>query len=83
MYNKGVLTYQKGEPIDLQVISVILASPQVEHQFNIFHCNLCGNKMFQYSGTILMILPGETKTTIPVVVKCHGCKTRYLLNSII
>lgn len=79
-----MLAVIKGIDTDMKVISLILeSSKDFPGVFKLFHCIHCGYKMFQYSGDIVMLLPGGTKTLSPVVIMCHSCKQRYLINSIL
>ena len=74
----------QGNKQDIQVTSIILESdPLHPDMFTLFYCPKCGDTLFQYSGTVVMIVPGETKTKLPIIRQCRKCKTKYLINSIV
>ena len=74
----------KGNIQDLKVTSIILESDSLNpDMFLMFFCPKCSHALFQYSGTIVMIVPGGTRTPLPFIKECKTCKTRYLINSIV
>lgn len=78
-----MITVMNGNEVNLKVTSIVLESnPDTPDLFSMFYCPKCGKPIFQYAGTIIMIVPGGTKVNIPIVEMCKGCKTRYLINSI-
>lgn len=73
-----------GEKIDIPVTSIILESdPLHPEMFALFFCPKCGDNLFQYSGTVIMIVPGGTHAKLPLIKQCRKCKTKYLINSIV
>lgn len=77
-----MLTIIQEREVNIKVTSLIL-EPDVEHpnMFKAFHCSDCGKVAFQYSGHIIMSVPGGVKTLIPLIKMCATCKKRYLIAS--
>lgn len=73
----------QGIPTNLKVTSAVLESdPENPEIFILYHCWRCGNRLLQFSGNVLMLLPGAVPATVPIVLLCKVCKTRHLINSI-
>lgn len=73
----------QGKETNLKVTSLILESdPLNPDMMSIFHCLICGQKGFQYSASIIMVIPGGTKVNVPIIHQCDRCKHRYLINSL-
>lgn len=74
----------EGIEQDLKLTSHILESdPFNPSMFLMFHCWKCGKSLFQFSGNVIMTVPGETPTTLPIIYMCRTCKQRHLINSIL
>ncbi len=71
-----------AQPVNLKVTSLIL-EPDYENpeMFKAFRCFDCGKVVFQYSGNIVMLVPGGVKVPMPILQMCHGCKKRFLVAS--
>jgi len=73
-------------PTEIDVTSVILSYNTREADFNnliLWHCPICNQPLFQYTGKVLMIVPGMTPATSPpILIACARCKHKYLVNSI-
>jgi hypothetical protein len=71
-----------GEDKEIQVTSVILApdinDPKGENLY-MFHCWKCGNKILQFQGTVVKIIPGMVPAKLPTIIRCSNskCKQHY------
>jgi uncharacterized protein with PIN domain len=75
----------RGKEIEEDVTSVVLqfkAEDSLESLL-LWHCPICTEPLFQFSGKMISIIPGSTPTKIPVIVDCRKCKNKYLINSIV
>ena len=73
----------KGGEINFEVTSLAIIKGGIARQL---HCLYCGELLpFQYVGEIIKILPGETPTEIPFIVKCprRDCRHTYLVEKIL
>ena len=79
----------RGQSVDVDLTSVILEyNPILDENETLeslilWHCPICNQPLFQYSGKVIMIVPGKTPTKIPVIVNCEKCHHKYLINSIL
>lgn len=68
---------------NLKVTSYVIESdhdnPTMMH---LFYCWKCGKSLFQFSGDVVMSMPGPIFTPVPIVIKCRNCDQRHLINSI-
>lgn len=79
---RAMLVLMGEKEQNLKVTSVVLeGDPNDPTRFSLFHCPKCTNKLIQHAGHVAMILPGGTKTLLPIVVLCPKCSTRYLFNT--
>lgn len=75
----------RSVPVNLRVTSVILEQ-DIDHpeMMKAFHCPDCGKNVgVQYTGNIVMIVPGNTHALVPLFKSCPQCKKKYLFNSIL
>lgn len=69
---------------NIKVTSLILEQNHLNPEImKMFHCSDCGKALFQYNANLVMMLPGGTFSSIPIINFCKICKKRYLLNSIL
>ena len=79
----------QGKPVDISVVSVVLEyNPTIVQKDDpeglmLWHCPIDNTPLFQYSGKMVMIIPGMVPTKLPVIHQCGKCKTRYLIISIV
>ena len=73
-----------NKPEDIRLTSIILEADRLRpDMLKMFFCIGCGDNILQYSGNVIMIVPGETFTKLPIIAQCRKCKTKYLINSIV
>lgn len=75
------------------VVTVTLKNdPADPSRVTMMHCMNCGQKLVQFTGTIVQVIPGGLpiemlKQQARLIVSCGfkgvGCKTKYLINQII
>lgn len=83
-YNSIVIISVHNVEKEIKVTSIILESdPDHPNNFSMFYCPKCRDGLLQYSGHIVMIVPGYTPTPIPFIRQCRQCKSKYLIVSII
>lgn len=77
----------RGVKSEIDVTSVVLEYDErlADELDNLilWHCPICNQPLFQYSGSMIAILPGMTPTKVPILVNCDKCKKKYMINSIV
>lgn len=76
----------KGDILEERVTSIVLeydAYPQTPPELKIWICPNCANRLFQYAGRFLALIPGKIETELPILVECDRCKRKYLIVSIV
>jgi len=74
----------QGVQKDIPITSLILERDSLQpDMLKKFHCSDCGKFLFQYIGSLVMIVPGATQAIVPILTFCKDCKKRFLINSII
>jgi len=77
------------KPQEIIVTTVTLVNdPFNPSAWNMMHCMKCGRYLIQYCGNIVRITPGAPPQNIleispKLIVKCHDCKSKYLINNVI
>lgn len=76
-----------GKTQDISVTTVTLERNSIDPtQLSIMHCVNCGEKVIQYQGHIVQIIPGGLPQNIlemgvNLIAHCSRCKTKYLINA--
>ena len=79
----------QGKIADLDVTTVVLEyNPNIiqgdsPEGLLLWHCPIDNTPLFQFSGRVVMIVPGMAPTKIPLIIQCQKCKTKYLILSMI
>jgi hypothetical protein len=79
----------QGKKIDLKVTSIILEyDPKLVKDDSpdgliLWHCPIDNTPLFQYSGKMVMVIPGMVPVKLPVIKECPKCKTKYLVVAMI
>lgn len=75
-------------PKDLNVITVTLTNDRLDPtKLSMFHCSNCGERVIQFMGNVVRIIPGGLPINIlessaHIIAHCLRCKTKYLFTGI-
>lgn len=78
-----------GQPKILKVTTVTLErDPDNPLALYVMHCLKCAEKLVQYQGNIIRVMPGGLPQNIlelssNLIIECRRCRSRYLINNVV